>query len=226
VQCRAVKVDITSSRRQALSGVLLTTGLSLLPSRAWALIPDEEDEELLERAKANRQKRLAAQKETTRWVLPTWVVLLHSDSSRCHLSWRCRSGHCRTLLHPSVGHLQSQEAARRCQRASLDSPCCCCSCSDFLKSEGLADKQLDSELIPVQKAVIQLAKSGEAVSPRTAGSHNALECRTTFQPVLQGMLLCDGHVEAAGHCHLAAAAANNGTVFLAVSVCRLPAGVW
>jgi hypothetical protein len=97
VQCRAVKVDITSSRRQALSGVLLTTGLSLLPSRAWALIPDEEDEELLERAKANRQKRLAAQKETTR---------------------------------------------------------------DFLKSEGLADKQLDSELIPVQKAVIQLAKSG------------------------------------------------------------------
>lgn len=97
MQCRAVKFDSTSSRRQALSGVLLTTGLSLLPSRAWALIPDEEDEELLERAKANRQKRLAAQKETTR---------------------------------------------------------------DFLKSEGLADKQLDSELIPVQKAVIQLAKSG------------------------------------------------------------------
>lgn len=71
VQCCAVKVDSTSSRRQALSGVLLTTGLSLLPSRAWALIPDEEDEELLERAKANRQKRLAAQKETTRWVVLT-----------------------------------------------------------------------------------------------------------------------------------------------------------
>lgn len=88
VQCRAVKVDSTSSRRQALSGVLLTTGLTLLPSRAWALIPDEEDEELLERAKANRQKRLAAQKETTRWVLPTWGVLLHSDSSRCHLPGR------------------------------------------------------------------------------------------------------------------------------------------
>lgn len=83
MQCRAVKVDSTSSRRQALSGVLLTTGLSLLPSRAWALIPDEEDEEMLERAKANRQKRLAAQKETTRWVLPAWDVLLHSDSSRC-----------------------------------------------------------------------------------------------------------------------------------------------
>ena len=66
VQCCAVKVDSSSSRRQALAGGLLATGLSLLPGRAWALIPDEEDEELLERAKANRQKRLAAQKETTR----------------------------------------------------------------------------------------------------------------------------------------------------------------
>jgi len=97
VQCCGVKVDSPSSRRQALSAGLLATGLSLLPSRAWALIPDEEDEELLERAKANRQKRLAAQKETTR---------------------------------------------------------------DFLREEGLKDKQLDSELIPVQKAVFQLAKSG------------------------------------------------------------------
>lgn len=62
--------------------------------------PDEEDEELLERAKANRLKRLAQQKETTR---------------------------------------------------------------DFLREEGLKDKQLDSDLIPVQKAVFQLAKSGEQV---------------------------------------------------------------
>jgi hypothetical protein len=62
-----VKVEgAASSRRQALSAGLLATGLTLLPARAWALIPDEEDEELLERAKANRQKRLAAQKETTR----------------------------------------------------------------------------------------------------------------------------------------------------------------
>lgn len=66
VQCRVVKADSTSSRRQALGLSLLTTGLTLLPNTAWALIPDEEDEELLERAKANRQKRLAAQKETTR----------------------------------------------------------------------------------------------------------------------------------------------------------------
>lgn len=33
-------------------------------------------------------------------------------------------------------------------------------CSNFLAEEGLKDKQLDSELIPVQKAVVQLAKSG------------------------------------------------------------------
>jgi hypothetical protein len=97
VQCCAVKVEGASSRRQAIAGLSLATGLSLLPSRAWALIPDEEDEELLEKAKANRQKRLAAQKEVTR---------------------------------------------------------------EFLREDGLKDKLLDSELIPVQKAVIQLAKSG------------------------------------------------------------------
>jgi hypothetical protein len=97
VQCRVVKAESASSRRQALGLSLLTTGLTLLPNNAWALIPDEEDEEMLERAKANRQKRLAAQKETTR---------------------------------------------------------------NFLAEEGLKDKLLDSELIPVQKAVVQLAKSG------------------------------------------------------------------
>jgi hypothetical protein len=70
-----------------------------LVPRAWALIPDEEDEELLERAKANRQKRLASQKETTR---------------------------------------------------------------EFLKEEGMTNRTLNSELIPVQKAVFQLAKSGES----------------------------------------------------------------
>lgn len=67
-QCRAVTSSgAPSSRRQTLAvGLLATGGLALLPNNAWALIPDEEDEEMLERAKANRQKRLAAQKETTR----------------------------------------------------------------------------------------------------------------------------------------------------------------
>jgi hypothetical protein len=32
---------------------------------------------------------------------------------------------------------------------------------EFLREGGIKDKQLDSELLPVQKAVFQLAKSGE-----------------------------------------------------------------
>jgi len=36
---------------------------------AFALIPDEEDEELLSKAKANRKAKLSAQKETTRSFL-------------------------------------------------------------------------------------------------------------------------------------------------------------
>eukprot|EP00879_Flechtneria_rotunda_P001730 GHRR01001893.1.p2 GENE.GHRR01001893.1~~GHRR01001893.1.p2 ORF type:complete len:228 (+),score=65.93 GHRR01001893.1:44-685(+) len=84
------------NRRAAMAGFYVATAGVFVP-KAWALIPNEEDEELLERAKANRQKRLALQKETTR---------------------------------------------------------------DFIREEGLKDKQLNSELIPVQKAVNQLAKSG------------------------------------------------------------------
>lgn len=97
--CNAIKSDAAAeslSRRAALTASFMATAPFFVP-KAWALIPDEEDEEMLERAKANRQKRLAAQKETTR---------------------------------------------------------------EFLRVEGIKDKQLDSELIPVQKAVYQLAKSG------------------------------------------------------------------
>lgn len=72
VQCRVVRAEgaarsssstssSDASRRQALSFGLLAGGAALLPAnRAWALIPDEEDEEMLERAKANRQKRLVS----------------------------------------------------------------------------------------------------------------------------------------------------------------------
>jgi hypothetical protein len=86
--------------------LLLTAGAAVAPAVFFAnaadadpaaCSPDEEDEELLERAKANRKQRLAAQKETTR---------------------------------------------------------------EFLREGGIKDKQLDSELLPVQKAVFQLAKSG------------------------------------------------------------------
>lgn len=44
--------------------------------------------------------------------------------------------------------------------------------SDFLREEGLKDKQLDSELIPVQKAVFQLAKSGGCSGAELASSLN------------------------------------------------------
>lgn len=95
-QARSVRCSANVVDRRALLAATATLPALLAPS-AWALIPDEEDEELLERAKANRQKRLASQKETTR---------------------------------------------------------------EFLKQEGLTNKTLNAELIPVQKAVFQLAKSG------------------------------------------------------------------
>jgi hypothetical protein len=82
-------------RRALLSAAAV--GSTFIVPKAWALIPDEEDEELLERAKANRQKRIASQKETTR---------------------------------------------------------------AFLQEEGVTNRTLNAELVPVQKAVFQLAKSG------------------------------------------------------------------
>lgn len=99
VLCRAASdADSLVDRRALLSAAVV--GSSLIVPKAWALIPDEEDEELLERAKANRQKRIAAQKETTR---------------------------------------------------------------TFLQEEGVTNRTLNAELVPVQKAVFQLAKSGSEI---------------------------------------------------------------
>jgi hypothetical protein len=149
VQCRAVKVDNrASSRRQALAGLSLATGLALLPNRAWALIPDEEDEEMLEKAKANRQKRLQAQKEVTRCV--SLGAGRSSSSSSC------------------------TNQRRRCISSNLwFAPC-----SEFLREDGLKDKLLDSELVPVQKAVFQLAKSG------------VRWCRLAMRRDLQAAVVC------------------------------------
>ncbi len=97
IVCRA---ESGMPRRALLAA---TFGLTALASRpALALIPDEEDEELLERAKAKRKERLAQQEQTTR---------------------------------------------------------------DFIREEGLKDVRLDQELIPVQKAVQQLSKSGKRCIP-------------------------------------------------------------
>lgn len=86
--------------RRAAFGLALLPSLLLVQSPALALIPDEEDEELVEKAKANRRSRLAQQKATTR---------------------------------------------------------------EFIQAEGLKNSQLDSQLIPVQKAVSSLAKSGSQI---------------------------------------------------------------
>ena len=56
--CRAAPAP--AGRRAALGALLGAAALvAAPPRRALALIPDEEDEELLERAKANRAQRLA-----------------------------------------------------------------------------------------------------------------------------------------------------------------------
>ncbi|KAL4430624.1 hypothetical protein ABPG75_005880 [Micractinium tetrahymenae] len=50
--------------RRALAGLLAAAPVLLPASRALALIPDDDDEELVERARANRAKRLASERQT------------------------------------------------------------------------------------------------------------------------------------------------------------------
>jgi hypothetical protein len=54
--------SVSASRRSAIAfGAAVIPAVVSLP--AWALIPDDEDEELLARAKANRVKTLAKERE-------------------------------------------------------------------------------------------------------------------------------------------------------------------
>ncbi len=92
---------VVSRRAATLAASAWAVALFAGSQPARALIPDEEDEALLERAKANRQKKLQQQKETTR---------------------------------------------------------------EILKDEGLKNGKLDQDLVPVQKAVVQLAKSGARIT--------------------------------------------------------------
>lgn len=50
--------------RRTLASLLAAAPVLLPASRALALIPDDDDEELVEKARANRAKRLAAERET------------------------------------------------------------------------------------------------------------------------------------------------------------------
>lgn len=109
VVCKATPEDAVACGRRAMVAALPLFAAALVtPRQAAALIPDEEDEEMLERAKANRQKRLLQQRETTR---------------------------------------------------------------EFLKEEGLKNGTLNQELVPVQKAVNQLAKSGGCPWPGLLSHH-------------------------------------------------------
>jgi len=58
---RIVASSVSASRRSVAFGAALIPAVVSLP--ALALIPDDEDEELLAKAKANRQKRLAEERE-------------------------------------------------------------------------------------------------------------------------------------------------------------------
>lgn len=90
VSCKAI-VD----RRAAVGSILLP--VFLYAPQALALIPDEEDEDMVNKAKANRKTRIAQNKSTTR---------------------------------------------------------------QLLADDGIVDKQLANDLVPIQKAVTQLAKTG------------------------------------------------------------------
>jgi len=62
---RTVCCQAASTSRRAAVGATLLPGLLWAAQPALALIPDEEDEELVEKAKANRRQRLAEQRTTT-----------------------------------------------------------------------------------------------------------------------------------------------------------------
>ena len=53
-------------QRRSLAGLLAAAPVLLPASRALALLPDDDDEELVEKAKAGRKARLAAERETQR----------------------------------------------------------------------------------------------------------------------------------------------------------------
>jgi hypothetical protein len=93
-----------SRRRQMLGAMLLTAPLVSGP-HAWALIPDDDDEEMVEKAKANRQNRL---KEVR--LLPARAVASRGWSvRRVH---RCRGGSRAQGSHMPVMRLAMSHRSR------------------------------------------------------------------------------------------------------------------
>lgn len=95
VVCKAADQHVAARRSVMLGFGSILPAMISMP--ALALILDEDDEDLVEKAKANRKNRLAQDKSITR---------------------------------------------------------------NFLEAEGLKDKKLNLELVPIQVAVFKLAKSG------------------------------------------------------------------
>jgi len=55
------------TRRAALAGALLVPAtVALVPFPSWALLPDDDDSELIEKARASRSRRLETELETER----------------------------------------------------------------------------------------------------------------------------------------------------------------
>lgn len=86
VTARVVRVNAQSqqqpelSRRAAASLLLLPASLTLSKS-AWALIPDDDDEELVAKAKANRKARLAQDKVQDRTFLKGEDITTSADGA-------------------------------------------------------------------------------------------------------------------------------------------------
>mmetsp|Transcript_11495 Transcript_11495/g.32607 ORF Transcript_11495/g.32607 Transcript_11495/m.32607 type:complete len:221 (-) Transcript_11495:128-790(-) len=68
------------SRRSTATMLVLPATL-LLPKNAWALIPDDDDEELIAKAKANRQARLKQDREQGRDFLKGEGVSTSADTA-------------------------------------------------------------------------------------------------------------------------------------------------
>jgi len=110
---RAPATDATAPLNRRHLAVLFTAVPALISALpATALIPDDDDEELIEKARANRRAKLANEKKTER---------------------------------------------------------------EFARSEGFSDKALEKNLIPVQRAINALARTGAALeSGDTSAAASAL----------------------------------------------------
>jgi hypothetical protein len=93
--CRELRLP-----RRALAGLLAAVPVLLPASRALALIPDDDDEDLIEKARANRKNKLASERQTEK-AFSRSAKGLGAWRRRCHRRCRC---HCHRGL-PRAGRL-------------------------------------------------------------------------------------------------------------------------